>query len=294
MNRMLEMYQVDKKKEFCNVAYSSTETLNDSFTAARGHIDVSYPYGQLLGALSSAKTITRHVEFYRWLKNEICDFIPHQVLLTAWGDFENGDISYDVASVLPGINTRFLTSLPGLDELVSDLYRSMPGNGIDSYVLHNFHDVESASGVQTKSRLLKFVGASMKALLGYRMRDERDNQDCLYVFCSMANCIEIDPLTLGFLMPHIDATLRRVECLAPEREGQENLQHPADADLLSEREQEVINWVGMGKSNLEIGSILGISHNTVKNHLKRVFRKMDVTSRSQAVQVQMRSLSTVT
>jgi DNA-binding CsgD family transcriptional regulator len=106
--------------------------------------------------------------------------------------------------------------------------------------------------------------------------------------------MEIDPLILSFLMPHIDTTLRRVECLAPEREGQENLQHPADADLLSEREQEVINWVGMGKSNLEIGSILGISHNTVKNHLKRVFRKMDVTSRSQAVQVQMRSRTRVT
>jgi DNA-binding CsgD family transcriptional regulator len=56
----------------------------------------------------------------------------------------------------------------------------------------------------------------------------------------------------------------------------------------------VINWVGMGKSNREIGSILGISHNTVKNHLKRVFRKMDVTSRSQAVQVQMRSRTRVT
>jgi transcriptional regulator EpsA len=293
MNRMLEIYQVDKK-EICNVAYSSAETLDDSYTDAGEHLDVSYPYGQLLGAFSSAKSITRHVEFYRWLQNEICDFIPHQVLLTAWGDFENGDISYDVASVSPGINTRFLTSLPDLDELVSDLYRSIPVNGIDSHVLHHFDDVEAASGVQTKSRLLKLVGASMKALLGYRMRDERDNQDCLYVFCSMSSCIEVDPLILGFLMPHIDATLRRVECLAPEKEGQEILHHPAGADLLSEREQEVINWVGMGKSNQEIGSILGISHNTVKNHLKRVFRKMDVTSRSQAVHKQMRSRTRVT
>lgn len=293
MIRMLEMYQVDKR-EVCNVAYSSAETLDDSFTVARGHLDVSYPYGQLLGALNSAKAITRHVEFYRWLQNQICEFIPHQVLLTAWGDFENGDISYDVASASPGINTRYLRSLPGLDGLVSDLYRSMPGDGIDSHVLHRIDDVGAASGIQTKSRLLKLVGANMKTLLGYRMRDERDNQDCLYVFFSMARCIEIDPLTLGFLMPHIDATLRRVECLAPERKEQEILQHPAGADLLSAREQEVINWVGMGKSNQEIGSILGISHNTVKNHLKRVFRKMDVTSRSQAVQVQMRSRTNVT
>jgi transcriptional regulator EpsA len=276
-------------QETCNVTYGSADTSSDSFNAAHGLLDASSPYGQLLGALSSAKGITRHLEFYRWLQHEISEFIPHQVLLTAWGDFENGDISYDVASASPGINTQFLTSLPGVDVLVSDLFHIMPTNGIDSYVLHQCDDSEPASEVQAESKLLEFLGASMKSLLVYRMRDERYTQDCLYVFCSEAKRIEIDPLTLGFLMPHIDATLRRVECLAPERERQEIVQHLVDADLLSEREQEVINWVGMGKSNLEIGEILGISHNTVKNHLKRVFRKMDVTSRSQAVQVQMRS-----
>lgn len=52
---------------------------------------------------------------------------------------------------------------------------------------------------------------------------------------------------------------------------------------LSEREHEVMHWVGCGKTNHEIGMILGISQFTVKNHLQRIFRKIDVRNRAQAI-----------
>lgn len=52
---------------------------------------------------------------------------------------------------------------------------------------------------------------------------------------------------------------------------------------LSARESEVLAWVAMGKTNPEIGSILGISTFTVKNHVQRILKKLDVTNRAQAV-----------
>jgi DNA-binding CsgD family transcriptional regulator len=52
---------------------------------------------------------------------------------------------------------------------------------------------------------------------------------------------------------------------------------------MSGREQEILHWVTNGKTNFEIGIILGISPNTVKNHLKRIFLKLEVYSRAQAV-----------
>ena len=52
---------------------------------------------------------------------------------------------------------------------------------------------------------------------------------------------------------------------------------------LSEREHEIMHWVGCGKTNHEIGMILGISQFTVKNHLQRIFRKIDVRNRAQAI-----------
>lgn len=48
---------------------------------------------------------------------------------------------------------------------------------------------------------------------------------------------------------------------------------------LTSREREVHFWLGRGKSNDEIGIILGISTHTVKNHLERVFRKLGVENR---------------
>ena len=60
---------------------------------------------------------------------------------------------------------------------------------------------------------------------------------------------------------------------------------PSDEDglRLSDREHEIMHWVGLGKTNHEIGLILGISQFTVKNHLQRIFRKIDVRNRAQAV-----------
>lgn len=52
---------------------------------------------------------------------------------------------------------------------------------------------------------------------------------------------------------------------------------------LSERELEVLGWVVRGKSNPEIGLILSLSRLTVKNHLQRIFRKLNVHNRVQAI-----------
>ena len=52
---------------------------------------------------------------------------------------------------------------------------------------------------------------------------------------------------------------------------------------LSEREMEVLECVVRGLSNKEIASLLGISHQTVKNHVTSILRKFGVEDRTQAV-----------
>jgi two-component system NarL family response regulator len=54
-------------------------------------------------------------------------------------------------------------------------------------------------------------------------------------------------------------------------------------ETLSQREIEVLKLMAQGKSNKEIGSALFISEGTVKSHLKRMFRKLGVISRTEAI-----------
>jgi DNA-binding NarL/FixJ family response regulator len=51
---------------------------------------------------------------------------------------------------------------------------------------------------------------------------------------------------------------------------------------LSPREMEILQYVTRGLSNKEIASRLGISHQTVKNHMTAILHKLDVEDRTQA------------
>lgn len=63
---------------------------------------------------------------------------------------------------------------------------------------------------------------------------------------------------------------------------------PAAADseqlsVLTEREVEVLRLIGRGSSNTEIAQALWVAETTVKTHVTRIFRKLDVRDRAQAV-----------
>jgi DNA-binding NarL/FixJ family response regulator len=54
-------------------------------------------------------------------------------------------------------------------------------------------------------------------------------------------------------------------------------------EALSPREMEVLQRLAAGKSNKEIGAELFISEGTVKTHIKSIFTKLDVVTRTEAV-----------
>jgi len=70
--------------------------------------------------------------------------------------------------------------------------------------------------------------------------------------------------------------------------GVETVRRPhLDGDIeaftpLSPREMEILQYVTRGMSNKEIAARLGISHQTVKNHMTAILHKLDVEDRTQA------------
>ncbi|OAM79216.1 response regulator transcription factor [Devosia elaeis] len=63
-------------------------------------------------------------------------------------------------------------------------------------------------------------------------------------------------------------------------EGQEEMLRQAFG--LTQRESEVLLWIAHGKSNRDIGDILGLSPRTVNKHLEQVYTKLGVENRASA------------
>lgn len=60
---------------------------------------------------------------------------------------------------------------------------------------------------------------------------------------------------------------------------------PLRALGLSEREAEVLHWISQGKSNPEIGLIIGAASGTVKKHAENIFAKLGVEGRASAMRM---------
>ena len=60
-------------------------------------------------------------------------------------------------------------------------------------------------------------------------------------------------------------------------------------NLLTRRELEVLKLLSVGLYNKEIGKKLDISERTVKNHISSIFKKIDVTDRTQAAVFSIRN-----
>ena len=57
------------------------------------------------------------------------------------------------------------------------------------------------------------------------------------------------------------------------------------SDALTARQQEVLNCLAQGMSNIEIGRTLFISEGTVKAHVKAILQKLDARDRTQAITI---------
>lgn len=64
----------------------------------------------------------------------------------------------------------------------------------------------------------------------------------------------------------------------------------ADTYNLTPRELEVLLWVAKGKTNRDIGDILGMSPRTVNKHLEHIYEKLGVETRTAAAALAMRGV----
>jgi DNA-binding NarL/FixJ family response regulator len=65
--------------------------------------------------------------------------------------------------------------------------------------------------------------------------------------------------------------------------GANGLNWPGRGEGLTDRESEILALITQGKSNADVATLTYLSPNTIKSYIRTIYRKINVTSRTQAV-----------
>ena len=232
--------------------------------------------------VSECGRIRRHYDIYRWLGGEVQHFLPHEILLSAWGDFDNWDVKLDLTSALPGVRTGQLAHCR-VDSLVRQAYARWIDAGRQP-VLLKAADTEAAEhGCHCA---IHAALRSMRSVLVNGVHDKRSGQDSLFIAFTCGSFTKGRSLArfvslMEPLVAQIDAAFRKVQAF-PLNDARYALRAGANVLDLSTREMEVLDALCRGRTNLQIAATLDISPFTVKNHVQRIFRKIGVSNRTQA------------
>jgi transcriptional regulator EpsA len=221
--------------------------------------------------------ISNQESFFHWTSTELQRIFPHKKLICGFGSFEESSVH--VHSVM-GCNfspeyiqtlqksgglTRTPIVLKWLSQQQPVLFEPSPDMPIDAANaewLQNFH----------RFGLLNIAA--------HGFSDNINRTASYFSFSAIPG-----PLTarhanlLKLLVPHLHVTLMRILSTAsPKIENDQ----PKTVSL-SNRELEILSWIGGGKTNWEIAQVLRLSESTVKNHIHRILARLNVTTRTQAV-----------
>src|SRR6266853_2452612 len=227
---------------------------------------------------ASLRVHARH-HFFTWTQGLLQNLVKHEALICALRNAE--PMSFHVDS--------FSTS-PLEPALFSDMFRqdtSMVPHIIKTWEENSYRPVVcetgSASPFAQSALWREFIRIAADTVIAHGTYDAFGKPASFFVFaCRFQTLGPRQVYCVELIVPFLQQAWVRTQIDRPVIEGAAAA-HPAGAGVLTSREQEVLKWVHRGKSNIEIGTILEISPLTVKNHVQKILRKLNVQNRTQAV-----------
>lgn len=227
----------------------------------------------------TAQAVRRRHQFFIWTQASLQRLLPHQLMLCcAWSPLRRQLQPELFNSVpLPDAVLQWLQDPASLAWLQQGWLKgggqaqALPLAGLMPSGEGGVHWVHARA-------LLQSAGLQHLSVLGVSRPQCAEELETFFLLVSR------DPLAaplLNLMTPLLHCAWRRVQ-------AQElQLHSPAlagpGAQGVTERERQVLAWMRQGKSNQEIGLLLGISALTVKNHVQKILRKLCASNRAQAV-----------
>jgi transcriptional regulator EpsA len=230
----------------------------------------------LLLNIDASLRVYSRPQLFGWTQGLLQNLLRHELLLCAVR--EDRALTYQVdCFASPWIDSGRVRQLFQQDvELVAAFVRR--------WIEGEFHPL--VCGVQATAELARGeLSAELHAIgsdsvLVHGTYDSLGKPVSLFVLAMTGDLGEEQAFLLELIVPFLHLAWMRSQLARP----LEDIQAAAHtADPLTVREKEILRWIHLGKSNFEIGTILGISPLTVKNHVQKILRKLNVRNRTQAV-----------
>jgi transcriptional regulator EpsA len=245
-------------------------TLNKSFVRLSAS-DLEH----LLITIEKSLEIQTRSQFFLWTQGALQGFVTHESLWCGYGDIE--------ANRLKVVSFAGTVSNPRLDAKVIDPVDGLLPRLVDEWLRNRRMPLllssENGNQIGRQQLIVDLQRCGFEHVLVHGVREVQGEYASFFVFAGLqARPTERDSYLLELLMPYMHLALQRMRQFEDQRSTAST-----PAVLLSRREIQVLHWVKNGKTNSEIGQILGISAPTVKHHLQKIMRKLNVSNRAQAV-----------
>lgn len=233
----------------------------------------------LVRALDGAKQLRSSADFFLWSQGQLCVLLEHRILLGALLD-ENHKV----------VHLECLQSVPVKPDLLQAL--NDPDSGYLARLARHNQDQqpiavgEGANAMPEPDGLTdglrqEWAGFGLGRALFVGTGPIPGGLSSYFGFlCLPAAPTLAQALMTRALLPQMHLALLRASSSPTPTPLPLGLEDQVE---LTDRQLEILHWVKMGKTNFEISLIIGISALTVKNHLQKLFKRLNVHNRAQAV-----------
>ncbi|MFO1318350.1 MAG: XrtB/PEP-CTERM-associated transcriptional regulator EpsA [Burkholderiales bacterium] len=226
--------------------------------------------------LHAATDVKRRSHFFLWAQGQLQSLIPHDVLICGHGDVDRRSLVFDHFSRDP-IAAPDLAGLLDVDDGLATRALSLWAERGQRPFLADAADAASGPYRQIAAALQRHRFATVVA---HGTPSTPGWPGTYFVFAGLPSPMARQTAYLAdLLLPQLHVAYVRMTTI----EHDEMPQAAVPDRLITPREVEILGWIRNGKSNEEIGRILDISPLTVKNHVQKILRKLNVQNRAQAV-----------
>ena len=268
----------------------------------------------MLRFLEAAAAVRRRYQFFVWTQSQLQALVPHQLMVcgaylrqrraVVFDAFHNIVLSPALLQDLTDADGALLAALVahwvdgGGQPRAIDLARLDGAAGLAAQpLLDGSGGLGGLGGLGGSGGLggLGGLGHSHLLLHGVARPQRPTEIESFFIFGGSGGPQQMAQRSacLDLVLPHLHSTWQRVT--ATEHALKRHLPQPAAPTppsaaplapargTVTERERQILRWVREGKSNQQIGEVLGISPLTVKNHIQKILRKLGAGNRAQAV-----------